>query len=102
MIVADKATVYELVGLSETKEQLKTTIIRCFGEDGKIQGRMKTWDVSRMLYMIEMFYDQASRGYYPNVRPTREYGIRQQLIYILYCEEKLHNKVVYKGTEGNS
>lgn len=70
---------YEAVNRCETLEEL-ANVIRGFGVDGMIQGRTKVFKAEKMALYCEEF----DAGIHNLL--TREYGIRQQAMYILFYE----------------
>ena len=74
----ERLEIYELVNKCETLEELSKVILEIGGESGLIQGRTKVFDANKMA--------QACLNYnltYPMINTlTREFGIRQQAIYI--------------------
>ncbi len=74
----DRLQNYENVNQCETLEQLSKIILELADEDGMIQGRFNKFDAKRMSDRCLKF-----NSYAPNVL-TREYGIRQQAMYISY------------------
>ena len=76
---------YQLVNQAETEIELASAILKLADpETGKIQGRAKEHDAKRMTERLALFMKSlfAANGL------TREYGIRQQAIYIKYCEDR--------------
>lgn len=72
---------YDAVNKCETLNELAAVIRSFADEDGKIQGRTRKFNANEMAYAAKHFYK-----YSPNVL-TREFGIRQQAIYIVYYTE---------------
>ena len=70
---------YEKVNQAETIEALEEAILSFAGEDGQIKGRSRSFDAKKMAQGARMFYETDVVP--PNV-VTREYGLRQQLIYL--------------------
>lgn len=69
---------YQAVNKCETLEELAQCILSFADENGVIEGRTRPFEAKLMA--------NACRGYslhYPNVL-TREWGIRQQAMYILF------------------
>jgi hypothetical protein len=75
---------FELVHKCETAEDLHSAVLHC-AENGIIQGRNRDFKASRMADNV--FH--AIEGLIPFTKLTRNYGIRQQAIYIAYYENKL-------------
>ena len=72
---------YELVNKCETSDQLAEVIIQLSDpETGLIPGRTNIFDGHKM---AENCHSVIKRGHSPNLL-TREYGIRQQALYIRY------------------
>jgi hypothetical protein len=68
---------YQRVNKCETPEDIYQCI-RDFSENGEIQGRIRKFDSEKMIANAELFF----KGYaIPNVI-TREFGLRQQCMYI--------------------
>lgn len=74
---------WQAVNQCETQAQLADLIAKFADEDGMIQGRERKFDASKMIIGLSYFMvDQM-----PANVLTREYGIRQQAIYL-----KIFNK----------
>lgn len=74
---------WQAVNQCETQAQLADLITKFTDEDGMIQGRERKFDASKMIIGLSYFMvDQM-----PANVLTREYGIRQQAIYL-----KIFNK----------
>lgn len=71
---------YDAVNSSESFLGLANTIRSFADEDGKIQGRVRKFDAEKMAKKCENFNDVSIL---PN-NLTREFGIRQQALYINY------------------
>jgi hypothetical protein len=69
---------YQAVNNCETLEQLAEVILSFADEDGNIQGRSRKFSASEMASAC-LEYDLA---YHNSL--TREYGIRQQAMYIIF------------------
>jgi len=76
-------TIYQLVNTSETLKELADAIRLAGDKEGRIQGRTRTFDANKMASYCENYESM------PKNTLTREYGIRQQALYILYFERKL-------------
>lgn len=74
----DKLEKYEAVNKCETLQELANVIESFADLDGYIQGRQKRFSAKSMAFNCRN-YNQ----YQPNVL-TREFGIRQQALYILF------------------
>lgn len=73
---------YQLVNSCETAEELINAIRRIADpETGKIQGRVKEFDSQRMAGYVTFVINEGA----PANLLTREFGIRQQALYIKYC-----------------
>lgn len=74
---------YKKVNECETLEELAKVIESFADKNGAIQGRTKKFSSSRMA--------DACRNYSKEIHNvlTREFGIRQQALYILFYENKL-------------
>lgn len=71
---------YQAVNQCETAEELGNVISKLADSEGKIQGRVEKFDSITMLIGLEMYMEDRM---YPNIL-TREYGIRQQAMYLKY------------------
>ena len=72
---------YELINKCETAKELADAIIAISNpETNMILGRKKTFDAIKM---AENCHSVIKRGFPPN-RLTREFGIRQQALYLKY------------------
>lgn len=69
--------IYDKVNRCETFDELADVIL-AISEDGRIQGRTRDFDAIKMSEVCRNF-----RDHYPNLL-TREFGIRQQALYISY------------------
>lgn len=69
---------YQAVNACETFEELASVIESFADEDGMIQGRTRKFSAERMAWNCRNFTIAQ-----PNVL-TREFGIRQQAMYISY------------------
>jgi hypothetical protein len=78
----DRLEVYDKVNQCETLEQLAEIIESLASEDGFIQGRTRGFNAEKMVWAC-LNYDKMNK----NVL-TREFGIRQQAMYILYYTRK--------------
>jgi hypothetical protein len=77
-------SIWKKINSCKTVEDLKQTILDTWGDNGVIDGRTNQFSVPEMIYMIDRFEEdwQAGSEIFRSL-PTRNYGIRQQLIYIL-------------------
>jgi hypothetical protein len=74
---------WEAVNQCKTAKELETLILENFSDgEGKIQGRSKKFDTAEMLVGLTMFMKNQM---HPNIL-TREFGIRQQAIYLKSIE----------------
>jgi hypothetical protein len=73
---------YDLVNECETYDEL-ADVIEFFGENGVIKGRTREFSSIKMAQACRNF------DYMPASILTREFGIRQQAIYIKYYLNKL-------------
>ena len=84
---SDKMTELEkfrVVNLCETVEDLTNAIkLIADPETGKVQGRAKEFDAQRMAGYVTLVVNEGA----PANLLTREFGIRQQAIYLRYCTE---------------
>jgi hypothetical protein len=80
-----KQDAYEAVNSCETYEELAEAI-RKIGVDGMIQGRIRPFDSEKMAKACENFGSYMELKM-PNIL-TREFGIRQQAMYIYYSENR--------------
>ena len=69
---------YQKVNQCETPEQLYQCILDFADESGYIQGRTKRFKADRMVEQAKLYFKD---GCFPNA-VTREYGLRQQMMYI--------------------
>lgn len=79
---------YDAVNKCETAEQLKQVIISFADENGNIKGRRRLFKAERMA----SFVDYVISGTLVPEALTREFGIRQQALYIKYYEDEEKNK----------
>ena len=75
---------FELVHKCETAEELHSAVLQC-AENGVIHGRHREFEANNMANYVQLAID----GIVPFTKLTRNYGIRQQAIYIAYYENKL-------------
>ena len=71
---------YELVNKCETRQALKDAIMAFAEEDGSIQGRTRNFNATQMAENVDRVVDKQL---IPNVL-TREFGIRQQALYLCF------------------
>lgn len=70
---------WKRVNSAETIEDLKQAILD-IAENGIIVGKTRDWDANKQVKAAQLIWDRAS---IPNTL-TRSYGIRQQMLYLLY------------------
>lgn len=73
---------YERVNRCETLAELQKCILDFADENEEIQGRTRNFDAKKMSALAEVYF-QYPESTPPNV-VTREFGLRQQLMYIRY------------------
>jgi hypothetical protein len=76
---------YEKVNKVETIQELEDVILSFADENGQIKGRTKTFNANKMATGARGYYNEVIMT--PNV-VTREYGLRQQLIYLTFYKNK--------------
>lgn len=69
---------WQLVNQAETQTQLAFIINKLADHDGMIQGRDRKFDAAKMIIGLDLYMRGNAHA---NVL-TREYGIRQQSIYL--------------------
>jgi len=74
----DKLKIYERVNKAESLEELATVIENLADDYGKIQGRTRHFDAKKMANICRNYNLRIHNAL------TREYGIRQQAMYILF------------------
>lgn len=72
---------FKRVNHCETIEELKQCLLDFADDEGMIQGRTRKFNAEKMNQNIQDFYNNDI--YSANIA-TREYGIRQQMIYLKY------------------
>lgn len=72
---------YQKVNQAETIEQLCECILSFADESGMIKGRTRDFNAAKMVRNARLYHD--GEGLVPNVI-TREYGLRQQAMYLKY------------------
>jgi hypothetical protein len=76
---------YEVVNSCETGPELKAALLTLADPDtGMVKGRIRDFNAERMAGYIHMVINEGA----PANLLTRSYGIRQQAIYIAYCENR--------------
>lgn len=76
---------WQAVNRSQNQEELAKLIIEFADERGMIQGRERKFDAFEMAAGLRMFMEGMA---YANVL-TREYGIRQQALYLKTSRKRL-------------
>lgn len=76
----ERLTIYDQVNGCETLKELADVIRSLADEQGMIQGRSRKFKAEQMAYACEHY----GSGYVPANSLTREFGIRQQALYIDY------------------
>lgn len=79
----DELEKYELINKAETVEELKEAM-EAISEKGMIKGRRKSYIADEMIAMVDFIYNDN----YPLNFLTRNYGIRQQMLYLLHYNKK--------------
>lgn len=79
----DELKKYKLINKAETVEELKEAI-EAISEKGMIKGRRKSYMADEMIAMVDFIYNDN----YPLNFLTRNYGIRQQMLYLLHYNKK--------------
>lgn len=74
----NEVEIWVRVNLCESPAELSETILSLADENGKIQGRKKKFDAEKMASYVE----EVVKGETPPSVLTREYGIRQQALYL--------------------
>jgi len=73
---------YEAVNKCETFEEFEKVLLSFADETRLIKGRTNNFNVDHMLQGAKDYYNNALYGTPRSV--TREYGLRQQLMYLKY------------------
>lgn len=76
--------IYDLVNDCEDLSQLADVILSLADEDGMIQGRTKKFNAGKMADACLHYRNR------PKNNLTREFGIRQQALYILFYTDDKH------------
>lgn len=71
---------FQLVNSCETENELKKAILKLADENGMIQGRKRSFSAYEMADSVQYVINDN----YPANALTREFGIRQQALYIAY------------------
>ena len=71
---------YELINKCETDNELAQAILLLSDKEGIIKGKNKAFNAIKM---AENCHSVIKRGFPPNLL-TREFGIRQQALYLKY------------------
>jgi hypothetical protein len=69
---------WQAVNQCENEKVLHDLIIQFADEDGMIQGRSRKFDANKMANALQLFIEDEA----PSNVFTREFGIRQQAIYL--------------------
>lgn len=69
---------YEKVNKCETYEEFYEVLKSFSDENGEIQGRIRKFNCDKMIASAKLFFD----GYQLANTITRQYGLRQQAIYL--------------------
>jgi len=69
---------WQLVNQAEDKTQLEFIINKLADTEGMIQGRTRKFDANKMVIGLNLFMKDEA----PSTVLTREFGIRQQAIYL--------------------
>lgn len=75
---------YDLVNKCETRQALKDAIMAFAEEDGSIKGRTRSFNAAQMASNVDAVVDG---DIIPNAL-TREFGIRQQALYLQWYGKK--------------
>ena len=81
----DRLEIYDRVNKCESYTELSKLIRELADDGGMIQGRVKKFDAERMAQHCEKFKELYELGMANTL--TREFGIRQQAMYINYYSE---------------
>ena len=73
---------FQLVNKCETAQELSDAILAFADDYGMIQGRIRAFNASKMADTVQYV---VNGDIYANAL-TREFGIRQQALYIGYCQ----------------
>ncbi len=79
----NKLQKYQKVNACETSEQLCACILSFADAEGNIQGRTRKFNAEKMAKQAQIYFDDRTHGIPPNVI-TREFGLRQQAMYIKF------------------
>lgn len=71
---------FQRVNSCETIAEIKQCILDFADEHGFIQGRSRIFSAEKMASYVDGIYN----GDYPSNLITREYGLRQQLLYLIH------------------
>lgn len=82
----DELEKYKLINKAETIEELKEAM-EAISEKGMIKGRRKSYMANEMIAMVDFIYNDN----YPLNFLTRNYGIRQQMLYLLHYNKKIND-----------
>lgn len=89
----NELAIWQRINATKTVGELKAVIIDVWGKDGVIPGRLDPWTVTEMLLFIDQFKEDFDDNLAANAiryrsLPTRNFGIRQQLLFILINPRK--------------
>jgi len=76
---------WEKVNQTETIYQFYNVLIE-LSEGGIIQGRTRSFSVNTMISQAKDYYDDTNNSINPR-GVTREYGLRQQLMYLKFYKK---------------
>lgn len=75
---------FKMINNCESTEELKAAILLLGDKDGYIPGRKHIFTAKKLAEKVDLIFE----GKLPYNHLTREFGIRQQLMYIKYYYEK--------------
>lgn len=82
----DREEKYDAVNVCKTFEELAQVIESFADSDGLIQGRSRKFEAQKMANLCRVYVD------YPRNVLTREFGIRQQAMYIEHYTKEYEHK----------
>lgn len=74
---------FQLVNSCETVADLQEAIMKMANESGMIKGRKREYEASKMAASVDLV---VAKGFPANLL-TREYGIRQQALYLQHYQK---------------
>ncbi len=77
----NREEIYDKVNKCETLDELADVILECADENGSIQGRTRSFSAKKMAMFCRGFSLEIANTL------TREFGIRQQAMYIVYYDQ---------------